>query len=94
MKGVYFKDNFWSTDIISTAGYDILIQHMNDGRKNCKEYEDFLKDRAVIEEKYGKDLVNLTKKKACGQNEINTLKRALDVFKQRKSSITQPSAGL
>ncbi|XP_075450498.1 proline-serine-threonine phosphatase-interacting protein 2 [Ascaphus truei] len=89
MKGVYFKDNFWSTDIISTAGYDILIQHMNDGRKNCKEYEDFLKDRAVIEEKYGKDLVNLTKKKACGQNEINTLKRALDVFKQQIDNVGQ-----
>ncbi|NP_001085583.1 proline-serine-threonine phosphatase interacting protein 2 L homeolog [Xenopus laevis] len=89
MRGIYFKENFWSTDITSIAGYECLIQHMNDGRKNLKEYEDFLKERASIEEKYGKDLVNLTKKKPCGQTEINTLKRALDVFKQQIDNIGQ-----
>nr|AAH77419.1 Pstpip2-prov protein [Xenopus laevis] len=89
MRGIYFKENFWSTDITSIAGYDCLIQHMNDGKKNCKEYEDFLKERASIEEKYGKDLVNLSKKKPCGQTEINTLKRSLDVFKQQIDNIGQ-----
>lgn len=89
MRGVFFKENFWSTDITSTIGYETIIQHMNDGRKNCKEFEDFLKERAVIEERYGKDLVNLTKKKPCGQTEINTLKRALDVFKQQIDNIGQ-----
>ncbi|KAG8546301.1 hypothetical protein GDO81_019271, partial [Engystomops pustulosus] len=78
-----------STDITSTLGYDTLLLHMNNGRKNCKEFEDFLKERASIEEKYGKDLVNLTKKKPCGQTEMNTLKRALDVFKQQIDNIGQ-----
>lgn len=36
---------FQSTDLTSTAGYDSIIQHLNDGRKNCKEFEDFLKER-------------------------------------------------
>ncbi|XP_063312867.1 proline-serine-threonine phosphatase-interacting protein 2 [Pelobates fuscus] len=89
MNGNSFKENFWSVDITSTAGYDCLIQHMNNGRKNCKEFEDFLKERASIEEKYGKDLVNLTKKKPCGHTEINTLKRALDVFKQQIDNVGQ-----
>ncbi|XP_068108380.1 proline-serine-threonine phosphatase-interacting protein 2 isoform X2 [Hyperolius riggenbachi] len=62
---------------------------MNDGRKNCKEFEDFLKERAIIEEKYGKELVALTKKKPCGQTEINTLKRALDIFKQQVDNVGQ-----
>ncbi|NXN23131.1 PPIP2 protein, partial [Nycticryphes semicollaris] len=74
-----------STDLTSTVGYDSIIQHLNDGRKNCKEFEDFLKERAIIEEKYGKELINLSKKKPCGQTELNTLKRSLDVFKQRNS---------
>ncbi|CAJ0935934.1 unnamed protein product [Ranitomeya imitator] len=78
-----------STDITSTQGYDILLQHMNDGRKNCKEFEDFLKERAAIEERYGKDLLTLTKKKPCGQTELNTLKRALDTFKQQIDNIGQ-----
>ncbi|XP_029436713.1 proline-serine-threonine phosphatase-interacting protein 2 isoform X2 [Rhinatrema bivittatum] len=89
MKGTCFKDNFWNSDIISTTGYDVIVQHMNDGRKNCKEFEDFLKERAVIEERYGKDLINLTKKKPCGQGELNTLKRALDTFKQQVENVGQ-----
>ncbi|KAM6219625.1 proline-serine-threonine phosphatase-interacting protein 2 [Rhynchocyon petersi] len=89
MKGSLFKGNFWSSDILSTAGYDSIIQHLNNGRKNCKEFEDFLKERASIEEKYGKDLLSLSKKKPCGQSEMNTLKRALEVFKQQVDSVAQ-----
>ncbi|NXT23385.1 PPIP2 protein, partial [Syrrhaptes paradoxus] len=78
-----------STDLTSTIGYDSIIQHLNDGRKNCKEFEDFLKERAIIEEKYGKELINLSKKKPCGQTELNTLKRSLDVFKQQIDNVGQ-----
>ncbi|XP_052011285.1 proline-serine-threonine phosphatase-interacting protein 2 isoform X2 [Apodemus sylvaticus] len=89
MTGSLFKGNFWSPDILSTVGYDSIIQHLNNGRKNCKEFEDFLKERASIEEKYGKDLLNLSRKKPCGQSEINTLKRALEVFKQQVDNVAQ-----
>ncbi|NWU72349.1 PPIP2 protein, partial [Pterocles burchelli] len=78
-----------STDLMSTVGYDSIIQHLNDGRKNCKEFEDFLKERAIIEEKYGKELINLSKKKPCGQMELNTLKRSLDLFKQQIDNVGQ-----
>ncbi|KAG2465657.1 proline-serine-threonine phosphatase-interacting protein 2 [Polypterus senegalus] len=88
MKETHFKDNFWSTDFNSTAGYDNLIQHLNDGKKTCKEIEDFIKARATIEEKYGKELINLSRK-VCGQTELNTMKRALDVFKQQIENIGQ-----
>ncbi|XP_041111477.1 proline-serine-threonine phosphatase-interacting protein 2-like [Polyodon spathula] len=88
MKESNFKDNFWSTEITSTAGYDTLIQHLNGGKKTCKEIEDFIKARASIEEKYGKELLNLTKKN-CGQCELNTLKRALDVFKLQIENVGQ-----
>ncbi|XP_014394767.1 PREDICTED: proline-serine-threonine phosphatase-interacting protein 2 [Myotis brandtii] len=78
-----------SPDILSTIGYDSIIHHLNNGRKNCKEFEDFLKERASIEERYGKDLLNLSRKKPCGQSEINTLKRALEVFKQQVDNVAQ-----
>ncbi|KFV43279.1 Proline-serine-threonine phosphatase-interacting protein 2, partial [Tyto alba] len=45
--------------------------------------------RAIIEEKYGKELINLSKKKPCGQTELNTLKRSLDVFKQQVDNVGQ-----
>lgn len=37
-----------SPDILSTVGYDSIIQHLNNGRKNCKEFEDFLKERYML----------------------------------------------
>ncbi|NXU50888.1 PPIP2 protein, partial [Turnix velox] len=69
-----------STDLTSTVGYDSIIQHLNDGRKNCKEFEDFLKERAVIEEKYGKELINLAKKKPCGQTELKMHLNMIIIF--------------
>uniref|UniRef100_A0A8C1B3H0 Proline-serine-threonine phosphatase interacting protein 2 n=2 Tax=Cyprinus carpio TaxID=7962 RepID=A0A8C1B3H0_CYPCA len=68
MRELHFKDNFWNTDVTSTAGYDSIIQHLNDGKRTCKEIEDFMKARAVIEEKYGKELLALSKK-VCGKTE-------------------------
>uniref|UniRef100_A0A452F951 Proline-serine-threonine phosphatase-interacting protein 2 n=1 Tax=Capra hircus TaxID=9925 RepID=A0A452F951_CAPHI len=78
-----------TSDILSTTGYDSIIQHLNNGRKNCKEFEDFLKERASIEERYGKDLLSLARKKPCGQSETNTLKRALEAFKQQVDNEAQ-----
>ncbi|KAJ7986936.1 hypothetical protein DPEC_G00333550 [Dallia pectoralis] len=80
MRDLHFKDYFWNPDLTSTAGYDCLIQHLNDGKRTSKETEDFIKARASIEEKYAKELMGLSRK-VCGHNEMNTLKRSLDVFK-------------
>ncbi|KAL7985731.1 hypothetical protein Chor_013663 [Crotalus horridus] len=44
--------SFWykkTTDLISTAGYDNIVQHLNDGRKNCKEFEDLRERRKIWE---------------------------------------------
>ncbi|XP_043934070.1 proline-serine-threonine phosphatase-interacting protein 2 [Protopterus annectens] len=88
MREAHFKDFFWNSDITSTAGYDNILQRLNDGRKTCKEIEDFMKARASIEEKYGKDLLNLSKK-SFGQAELNTTKKALEVFKQKVENVGQ-----
>ncbi|XP_018592345.2 proline-serine-threonine phosphatase-interacting protein 2 [Scleropages formosus] len=84
---LHFKDNFWNTEITCTGGYDAIVQHLNDGRRTCKELEDFMKARASVEEKYAKDLQSLSKK-VCGHNEMNTLKRSLDVFKLQIENIS------
>ncbi|KAG9353670.1 hypothetical protein JZ751_011792 [Albula glossodonta] len=87
MRDLHFKDNFWNNEITSTGGYDTIIQHLNDGKRTCKEIEDFMKARASIEEKYAKDLLSLSKK-VCGHNEMNTLKRSLDVFKLQTENVS------
>uniref|UniRef100_A0A8C7ILC4 Proline-serine-threonine phosphatase-interacting protein 2 n=1 Tax=Oncorhynchus kisutch TaxID=8019 RepID=A0A8C7ILC4_ONCKI len=43
MRELHFKDCFWNRDFTDTGGYDSIIQHLNDGKKTCKEIEDFMK---------------------------------------------------
>ncbi|XP_037340638.2 proline-serine-threonine phosphatase-interacting protein 2 isoform X1 [Pungitius pungitius] len=87
MKDQHFKDFFWNSDLTCTSGYDAIIQYLNDGRRTCKEVEEFMKARASVEEKYAKDLLGLSKK-VCGHNEINTLKRSLDMFKLQTEHVS------
>ncbi|KAM9338105.1 proline-serine-threonine phosphatase-interacting protein 2 [Symphorus nematophorus] len=87
MKNLHFKDYFWNSDVTSTAGYDAIIQYLNDGKRTCKEVEEFMKARASIEEKYAKDLLGLSKK-VCGHNEMNTLKKSLDIFKLQTEHVS------
>ncbi|KAK2888161.1 proline-serine-threonine phosphatase-interacting protein 2 isoform X2 [Channa argus] len=87
MKNLHFKDFFWNADLTCTGGYDAIIQYLNDGKRTCKEVEDFMKARASIEEKYAKDLLGLSKK-VCGHNEMNTLKRSLDVWKLQTEQVS------
>ncbi|XP_029300509.1 proline-serine-threonine phosphatase-interacting protein 2 [Cottoperca gobio] len=87
MKNLHFKDFFWNSDLTCTGGYDAIIQYLNEGKRTCKEVEDFMKARASIEEKYAKDLLGLSKK-VCGYNEMNTLKRSLDMFKLQTEHVS------
>ncbi|XP_015798437.3 proline-serine-threonine phosphatase-interacting protein 2 [Nothobranchius furzeri] len=87
MKNLHFKDFFWTSDLTSTAGYDAIIQYLNEGKRTCKEVEEFMKARATVEEKYAKDLLSLSKK-VCGHNEMNTLKRSLDVLKLQTEQVS------
>ncbi|KAM7392676.1 hypothetical protein PAMA_007681 [Pampus argenteus] len=87
MKDLHFKDFFWNSDLTCTGGYDAIIQYLNEGKRTCKEMEDLMKARASIEEKYAKDLLGLSKK-VCGHNEMNTLKRSLDMFKLKTEHVS------
>ncbi|KAM8828517.1 proline-serine-threonine phosphatase-interacting protein 2 isoform 2-T2 [Spinachia spinachia] len=76
-----------NSDLTCTGGYDAIIQCLNDGKRTCKEVEEFMKARASVEEKYAKDLLGLSKK-VCGHNEMNTLKRSLDMFKLQTEHVS------
>lgn len=58
----HFEDAFWEPDITSTRGFDILCKRMKDGKKVCKEVEDYFKERAKAESSYSKSLLQLVKK--------------------------------
>ncbi|XP_071788422.1 proline-serine-threonine phosphatase-interacting protein 1-like [Asterias amurensis] len=72
-----FVEHFWDTEFNSTNGYDVLLKRMKEGREMCKDYEEFLKQRAKAEEVFGKTLVKIAKSSG-GKDEIGTLKTSWD----------------
>lgn len=56
-----YKDRFWEADFLTQTGLEILLARMKNGRITCKELEEYLKQRAKIEEEYGKQLLKIAR---------------------------------
>nr|XP_058944406.1 proline-serine-threonine phosphatase-interacting protein 1-like [Pocillopora verrucosa] len=81
-----FTDCFWGTDFNSTAGFDALCKRLKDGKQMCLDFEDFIRQRADAEEKYGKALMKLSES-AKGRDEIGTLRESWEVVKTETENI-------
>ncbi|XP_027039793.1 proline-serine-threonine phosphatase-interacting protein 1-like [Pocillopora damicornis] len=81
-----FTDCFWGTDFNSTAGFDALCKRLKDGKQMCLDFEDFIRQRADAEEKYGKALMRLAEN-AKGRDEIGTLRESWEVIKTETENI-------
>ncbi|CAC5361944.1 PSTPIP1 [Mytilus coruscus] len=80
-----FVENFWVEDINSTAGFDVLSNRMRDGRKLCKEIDDYLRQRSKIEAQYAKELQKLNKQD--NKEDLGGLEMAWKEMKQQTERI-------
>ena len=52
-------------EFVSTAGFETLLKRMKEGKMLMDEFSNFIKQRAIIEDTYGRALVRLAKTTAA-----------------------------
>ncbi|XP_023234614.1 proline-serine-threonine phosphatase-interacting protein 1-like [Centruroides sculpturatus] len=77
---------FGNSEICNFSGFDVLCQRMKEGRKVCKDYADFLRQRAQVQELYGKALIKLSKSLG-GKEEIGSLRQSWEVMRTETENI-------
>jgi len=81
-----FANNFWDNDWDGTRGYDILVNRLKDGKKLHDAYSEFVRNRARLEDDYGKNLIRLAQI-AGGTEETGTLRQSWDSLKKETENI-------
>merc|ERR1712018_404357 len=76
-----FSDNFWDSDWNGTNGYNALVTRLKDGKKLYDAYAGFVRNRAKIEDEYGKKLINLAQFSGALE-ETGTLRQAWDSIRK------------
>ncbi|KAL3858218.1 hypothetical protein ACJMK2_012816 [Sinanodonta woodiana] len=83
-----FVEAFWEKDFIGTQGYERLLKRIQDGRKVCKDVEQFLKLRGKADQQYSKALQSLSKS-ADGREETGGLGAGWQDLKVQTDRIAQ-----
>jgi len=81
-----FRKNFWNVDIGNFQGFEMVVKRLKDGRTVCKDYLEFLRQRSLIEEQYGKALVKLAKT-AASRDEISLVRPAWDSVRNHTETV-------
>ncbi|KAK7436543.1 formin-binding protein [Stygiomarasmius scandens] len=85
-----FCNSFWG---IGDAGVNILFARMRGAARTTDSLREFWKERAVIEEEYGKRLLELAKM-TVGKDEIGELRNVLDTLQLETEKLGKSHLGL
>ncbi|XP_060076303.1 proline-serine-threonine phosphatase-interacting protein 1-like [Ylistrum balloti] len=83
-----FSKSFWDSDLAGTTGFDALVRRLKDGRKMCKDLEEYYRQRGKIEALYVKELQKLTRNMEF-RDENGVLDESWNALRTQTERITQ-----
>ncbi|KAI8647452.1 hypothetical protein BD408DRAFT_408576 [Parasitella parasitica] len=81
----HFKDNFWES--LDKNGITILIERMRGAKQTCERYKHAYEARILLEEEYGKTLVQIAQKQKASSVENGSSKSAMDTMQREFMSV-------
>ncbi|KAI8368984.1 hypothetical protein BD560DRAFT_398266 [Blakeslea trispora] len=82
-----FADNFWEN--IDRNGITILMERMRGAKQTCERFKNAYEARALLEEEYGKTLLQIAQKQKPSSTENGTSQAAMDVVQKEFMSIAE-----
>ncbi|KAI0227721.1 Proline-serine-threonine phosphatase-interacting protein 1 [Lamellibrachia satsuma] len=90
---VIISDCRKDSDFKGSTGFEVLVKKLKDGRQMCKDFEDFLRQRAKIEDTYSKDLHKLAQTQG-GNTETGSLRVSWDSMRAHLDKVSQEHSEL
>ncbi|KAG2195239.1 hypothetical protein INT47_007968 [Mucor saturninus] len=82
-----FSDNFWES--LEKNGISILIERMRGAKQTCERFKHAYESRALLEEEYGKTLLQITQKQKTSSTENGSSKIAMDTMQAQFQSVAE-----
>ncbi|CEG66428.1 hypothetical protein RMATCC62417_03014 [Rhizopus microsporus] len=83
----HFSDNFWES--LEKNGITILLERMRGAKQTCERLKNAYEARALLEEEYGKTLLQIAQKQKASSTENGKTKVALDTMQVEFQSIAE-----
>ncbi|CAO0789539.1 unnamed protein product [Mucor circinelloides] len=82
-----FQDNFWESS--EKNGITTLIERMRGAKQTCERYKHAYEARILLEEEYGKTLLQIAQKQKASSVENGSSKSAMDTMQQEFMSVAE-----
>eukprot|EP00794_Sanderia_malayensis_P018171 gene18171-19985_t len=85
-KTTRWSDSAKDKDPVGNSGYETVVKRLKDGKKMCDDFSEFLKQRAKLEDDYGRNMIRIAQQ-SMGNDEIGTLRDSWDKVKAETEKI-------
>ncbi|KAK4520198.1 uncharacterized protein ATC70_008329 [Mucor velutinosus] len=82
-----FQDNFWESS--DKNGITTLIERMRGAKQTCERYKHAYEARIMLEEEYGKTLLQIAQKQKASSMENGSSKAAMDAMQHEFMSVAE-----